>query len=46
MKTSIKWRAKTPMYRAVVSVSTIVGLIAATGAPMKWGCMMRVVENL
>ena len=36
MMKSIKWRAAKPMYRAGVTVATVAGLIAATGAPMKW----------
>lgn len=36
MKKSIKWRATSPVYRAGITAGTIVGLIAATGAPMKW----------
>ncbi len=33
---SIKWRGATPLYRAGVTVATVAGLIAVTGAPMKW----------
>ncbi len=46
MKTSIKWRAAKPMYRAGVSVGSIVGLIAATGAPMKWGCLYQWIPGI
>jgi hypothetical protein len=37
MKTTIKWRAAKPVYRAGIAISTIAGLAIATGAPMKWG---------
>jgi hypothetical protein len=36
MKASIKWRAAKPMYRASVTIGSVVALIATTGAPMKW----------
>jgi hypothetical protein len=37
MKTTIKWRAARPVYRAGIAIGTVVGLALATGAPMKWG---------
>jgi hypothetical protein len=36
MLKSIKWRATKPLVRAAVAGSTVVALIASTGAPMKW----------
>jgi hypothetical protein len=36
MKSSIKWRGAKPAYRATLTISTVAGLIVATGAPMKW----------
>jgi hypothetical protein len=37
LKAIIKWRAASPVYRTGAVVGTVVALIAATGAPMKWG---------
>jgi hypothetical protein len=36
LKAGIKWRVKTPAYRAAAAAGSVVALIAATGAPMKW----------
>ena len=36
-KKGIKWRVATPAVRAAVAAGTVVALIAATGAPWKWG---------
>ncbi len=34
---SIKWRITSPVVRAAAIGGTVVALIAATGAPFKWG---------
>ena len=36
LKKTIKWRAVAPVYRAGAAATTIIALIAATGAPQKW----------
>lgn len=33
----IKWRAAAPAFRAAAAAGSVVALIAATGAPWKWG---------
>ncbi len=33
----IKWRIGAPTYRAAAAAGGVVALIAATGAPWKWG---------
>lgn len=34
---SIKWRVASPAFRAAAAAGSVVALIAATGAPWKWG---------
>ncbi len=36
-QTGIKWRAVAPAYKAAIAAGSVVALIAATGAPWKWG---------
>jgi hypothetical protein len=33
---TIKWRITAPAYKAAATAGTIVALVAAVGAPMKW----------
>lgn len=37
MKSGIKWRVVAPAYKAAATAGAVAALIAATGAPRKWG---------
>lgn len=36
IKSTIKWRAATPIVKAGAAAGTVVALIAVVGAPLKW----------
>ena len=36
LRSTIKWRAATPIVKAGAAAGTVVALIAVVGAPMKW----------